>query len=151
MKIDYQQTPAMAPGEIEIQVRSREKTYQVNRLLHYLENFTGDHPTNIPIKGDDKIIVIKLTELLMVEVTGNELTIYTTNQLLHTAGHLKDIQARLVAPQFIQVSRHAVINMEYLQTVENSFSGTMVAHLANGVKTVISRKFVPVIKDYLGL
>lgn len=151
MKIDYQQEPNIAPGEIEIQVRSREKTHQVNRLLHYLTNFATDQPANIPIKSDDKIVVIKPTDLLMVEVTGNELTVYTTKQLLHAAGHLKDIQARLVAPQFIQVSRHAVINMEYLQTVENSFSGTMVARLENGVKTVISRKFVPVIKDYLGL
>lgn len=151
MKVTYQQSNKVPDDEIEVRVTSNSKTPRVNQLLDYLTRFNQGQTATIPIKADDQFVIIKTADLLMVEVNQRELTFHTKDQVITTTGRLKDIQVRLTATQFVQVSRYAIINMDYLQSVENSFSGTMIAKLAPGVKTTISRKYVPVIKEYLGL
>lgn len=149
MKIEYQQAEDLS-DDIVIKVLSTEKTAKVDRLLQYLTHFDQAAST-IPVKAADQLIIIKPADLIMVEVNQNELTFHTTQRLVKAGGHLKDVQSRLTAANFIQVSRYAIINMDYLQSMENGFSGTMLAKLQGGVKTSVSRKFVPLIKDYLGL
>lgn len=151
VKITYQQSDKLPEDDIRINIVSKSRTIQVERLIDYLAKFTKSKETNIPIKTDDQFLIIKPGDLLMVEVNQRELTFYTINRVITTTGKLKDIQDRLNDPKFIQVSRYAIINMDYLQSVENGFSGTMIAKLTHNVKTSISRKYVPVIKEYLGL
>lgn len=151
VKVTYQQSNKVPDDEIEVRVTSNSKTPRVNQLLDYLTRFNQGQTATIPIKADDQFVIIKTADLLMVEVNQRELTFHTKDQVITTTGRLKDVQVRLTATQFVQVSRYAIVNMDYLQSVENSFSGTMIAKLAPGVKTTISRKYVPVIKEYLGL
>lgn len=151
MKVTYQQNGELPEDDIRVNIVSKTRTIQVERLINYLAKFTKSKETNIPVKTDDQFLIIKPADLLMVEVNQRELTFYTVSRVITTTGKLKDIQDRLNDPKFIQVSRYAIINMDYLQSVENGFSGTMVAKLSHHVKTSISRKYVPVIKEYLGL
>lgn len=151
MKVTYQQNNKLPADEIRITIASRSRTPQVEHLINYLTNFAQSKETNIPIKSDDQVLIVKTANLLMVEVTQHELTFYTIDRTITTTGKLKDILERLNDPKFIQVSRHAIINMDYLQSIENGFSGTMIAKLSHNVKTSISRRFVPIIKEYLGL
>ena len=149
MKIEYQQDQNLK-DEIVVRVLSGERNTKVDRLLQYLGAFNQTSST-IPVKTADRFVIVKPADLVMVEVNQNELTWYPTSHVLKTNGHLKDIQSRLTAANFIQVSHFAIINMDFLQSMENGFSGTMVSKLLGGVKTSVSRKFVPLIKDYLGL
>ncbi|MGM9892645.1 LytTR family DNA-binding domain-containing protein [Limosilactobacillus sp.] len=151
MKVTYQQNNKLPADEIRISITSRSRTPQVEHLINYLTNFAQSKETTIPIKSDDQVLIVKTANLLMVEVNQHELTFYTIDRTITTTGKLKDIQERLNDPKFIQVSRHAIINMDYLQSIENGFSGTMIAKLSHNIKTSISRRFVPIIKEYLGL
>ncbi len=119
--------------------------------MDYLAEFRQGPVPTIPIKTADQFLIIKTVDLLMVEVNQRELTFYTKGRAIKTTGRLKEIQEHLTDPKFIQVSRYAIINMDYLQSVENGFSGTMIARLGPNIKTSISRRYVPVIKEYLGL
>lgn len=150
MKIRFQRAE-IAPDDIEVVVKSSKKTAQVARLMDYLANFEGKLSANIPVKANDRFMIIKPADLIMVEVNQNELSFYTANQVIKSGGKLKSIRSRLGSANFIQVSRFAIINMDYLQSIENGFSGTMVAKLSADVKTTISRRYVSTIKQYLGL
>lgn len=151
MKITYQQNDELPGDEIQVNIASRTRTTRVDQLMNYLARFAKSKEQTIPVKAADQFLIIKTADLIMVEVNRRELTFYTVNRVATTTGSLKDVQERLNDPKFIQVSRYAIINMDYLQSVENGFSGTMVAKLDHQVKTSISRKFVPMIKEYLGL
>ena len=151
MKITYQQSNRVKDDDIEVRVLSKSRTTRVNRLMDYLAEFRQGPVPTIPIKTADQFLIIKTVDLLMVEVNQRELTFYTKGRAIKTTGRLKEIQERLTDPKFIQVSRYAIINMDYLQSVENGFSGTMIARLGPNIKTSISRRYVPAIKEYLGL
>lgn len=150
MKVKFQKAD-LGPDEITVVVESATKTARVDRLLSYLKSFEGQSTTNIPVKTPDRFMIIKTADLVMVEVNQNELSFYTSDQVVKSVGKLKDVRTRLSAPNFIQVSRFAIINMDYLQAIENGFSGTLVAKLELGVRTTVSRRYVSVIKQYLGL
>ena len=57
----------------------------------------------------------------------------------------------ILGPDFMQVSKSACINLKFLESVEPSFNGVMLLYLKDGEKEYISRKFVPKLKEYLGL
>ena len=52
---------------------------------------------------------------------------------------------------FLQISRHAVMNIDHLESLSDSFSGNMMAKMTGGVKSSVSRKYVKSLMDYLGV
>lgn len=150
MEIKFEPTD-LTSDEIEVIIKSRSRSHRVEKLLNYLRKFEKKQSDNIPIKADDRVLIVKAAELMMVEVNQNELSFFTETQLIRSVGKLKDVRLRLNLPNFIQVSRFAIININYLQSIESGFSGTLVAKLKGNVKTTISRRYVPIIKQYLGL
>ena len=49
------------------------------------------------------------------------------------------------------MSKHSIINLDYLQSIESGFAGNMVAILKNGVKADVSRRYLPELEKELGL
>ena len=71
--------------------------------------------------------------------------IYTTKETL------THFQNRVNRQNFVQISKHAIININHLLSLSDSFSGNMTARLTNNIKSSVSRKYVKLLMDYLGL
>ena len=61
------------------------------------------------------------------------------------------LQHRINRRSFLQISRHAVMNIDHLESLSDSFSGNMMAKMTGGVKSSVSRKYVKSLMDYLGV
>ncbi len=60
------------------------------------------------------------------------------------------IVSRINRQNFVQISKHAIINIDHLLSLSDSFSGNMTARLTNNIKSSVSRKYAPLlILDYL--
>ena len=88
--------------------------------------------------------------MIKVEVASTRLTYYTTQETIETTGRLYQVLESL-NDDFIQVSKHSIINLDYLQSIESGFAGNMVAILKNGVKADVSRRYLPELEKELGL
>ncbi len=102
------------------------------------------------MKTSDRIVTVKRDELIKVEVQGTSLTYYTLSEVVKTTGRLYQVLENL-NEDFVQVSRHSVINLNYLESLESGFAGNMVAILAEGLKTEVSRRYLPDLERELGL
>ena len=51
----------------------------------------------------------------------------------------------------MQISKTTLINLSYMDSIEPGFSGTLLLKLKNGDKDYVSRKYLPDLKNYLGL
>ncbi|GAA0054571.1 hypothetical protein ScFU97_18940 [Streptococcus canis] len=69
-------------------------------------------------------------------------TLMTRDNSYRMRERLYKMKDRLPTDQFIQVSKQALIHLDYLQMMEASFSGNMLAILTNRTKMVISRRYV---------
>lgn len=56
-----------------------------------------------------------------------------------------------VLDDFVQVLKHGIINLNYLESLEAGFTGNMIAKLACKQKTDVSRRYLPELEKKLGL
>lgn len=150
MKINFQEDPSLEEGELQIEIKAPSENSTVKRLVSYLDRFGKKDRNLLPIKTSERIVTIKRNELIKIEVQATNLTYYTTNEVVKTTGRLYQVLDNL-NEDFVQVSRHSVINLNYLESLESGFAGNMIAILAEGLKTDVSRRFLPNLEKELGL
>lgn len=149
MKVKFQKDPSLE-DEIEVEVRASAESGTVKRLVSYLNKFGKRDRNLLPVKTSDRIVTVKRDELIKVEVQGTSLTYYTLSEVVKTTGRLYQVLENL-NEDFVQVSRHSVINLNYLESLESGFAGNMVAILAEVLKTEVSRRYLPDLERELGL
>ena len=132
MKVKFQEDPSLE-DEIEVEIRASAESGTVKRLVSYLNKFGKRDRNLLPVKTSDRIVTVKRDELIKVEVQGTSLTYYTLSEVVKTTGRLYQVLENL-NEDFVQVSRHSVINLNYLESLESGFAGNMVAILAEGLK-----------------
>lgn len=136
---------------VEVTVVANSKTAQVQDFLTYLDNYQQLTNEVLPIKHNDQLRMIKVDDIILAEITGTQLTLYTLVGNFEIREALNQFKRRLGRPYFIQVSKQAVLNINHLLSLSDSFSGSMTAKLVAGNKTSVSRKYVKDLMVYLGL
>lgn len=150
MDVEFHSNPNLEEDQIEVKVISARQTTNVNNLLSYIKNFDKKVDSLLPVKTEDRILTIKIEEIIKVEVEKTELSFYTTNAVIKTNGRLYQILEKL-NNDFVQVSKHGIINLNYLESLEEGFTGNMIAKLAFKQKTDVSRRYLPELEKKLGL
>ena len=113
MDVKFHSNPNLEEDQIEVKVISARQTTNVNNLLSYIKNFDKKVDSLLPVKTEDRILTIKIEEIIKVEVEKTELSFYTTNSVIKTNGRLYQILEKL-NNDFVQVSKHGIINLNYL-------------------------------------
>lgn len=150
MDVEFHSNPNLEEDQIEVKVISARQTTNVNNLLSYIKNFDKKVDSLLPVKTEDRILTIKIEEIIKVEVEKTELSFYTTNSVIKTNGRLYQILEKL-NNDFVQVSKHGIINLNYLESLEAGFTGNMIAKLDFKQKTDVSRRYLPELEKKLGL
>ena len=150
MDVKFHSNPNLEEDLIEVKVISARQTTNVNNLLSYIKNFDKKVDSLLPVKTEDRILTIKIEEIIKVEVEKTELSFYTTNSVIKTNGRLYQILEKL-NNDFVQVSKHGIINLNYLESLEAAFTGNMIAKLDFKQKTDVSRRYLPELEKKLGL
>lgn len=149
MKVEFKKDESLH-DEIRVEVKSAEQDSTINKLLAYISKFDKQERSLLPIKTSDRIVTIKMNTLIKIEVQATSLTYYTTAEVVKTTGRLYQV-LEVLNDNFVQVSRHSIINLNYLESIENGFAGNMIVRLANNLKTDVSRKYLPELEKELGL
>lgn len=150
IEINYQQKDDMPADKAKVIVEARSFSDDVQSLLKTIEKLDS-HTDVVPLAVDDRVVMIQLDEIIAIEVYKNELTVYTQTKVHKLKGKLKEIYQRLNNGDFIQISKSALINLNHLSSLEASFSGNMLAFMDNDEKLTVSRKYLPQLKESLGM
>lgn len=149
MKVEFKKDESLH-DEIKVEVKSAEQDSTINKLLAYISKFDKQERSLLPIKTSDRIVTIKMNTFIKIEVQATSLTYYTTEEVVKTTGRLYQV-LEVLNDNFVQVSRHSIINLNYLESIENGFAGNMIVMLANNLKTDVTRKYLPELEKELGL
>ncbi|HCU42439.1 LytTR family transcriptional regulator [Leuconostoc falkenbergense] len=142
MKIVFQISTEVPDEQPMVIVRAKENSLETQRLMAYIRQYQSETANLVTVKAEDEIIVLKVETIILLDVVDDELLIYTTERLVCTKERLVHFCQRIKNQYFVQISKHAVININHLQSLSESFAGNMTAHLTQDNQSVVSRRYV---------
>ena len=122
--------------EEEIIIKCRVLTDDINHLICKLKN--GDRKiTGYDAKG---ITLLALPDIFYFEATDNKVFAYGQKNVYE-----------VVSFPFMRASKSMILNLDKIRHLSPAFGGRFEALLENEEKVIISRQYVPVLKERLGL
>lgn len=132
--------------EPEIIIRTDKVTEEINRLVAMLDSVSRP----IIVKKDDVKIIIKPEEIYLLRVEAEGLAIYLESDRYLSKESLKSFEERL-SKNFIRISKQVIINADKLKRVEAGFNGSLTVFLENSLKDYVTRNYIALLKNYLGI
>lgn len=94
---------------------------------------------------------IPFSDILYIEVVDKKSFIYTQQMVCQSADKLYQLEEKLVPYKFIRTSKSMLLNIKAINAISPSLSGRFEALLSNNERVAISRKYVPDLKNGLGM
>ena len=95
----------------------------------------------IAVKGEGRVVLVKLDDLDWVEAADNYVVLHTGQESHLLRETLTNLEARLPAAKFLRISRSAIVNLERIKELQPLFHGEYVVVLRNGAKVTLSRGY----------
>ncbi len=137
-----------SPGEEdEIIVKCREVSDDLQQLLNLIKQ--GGNKING--YKDGKIHLLQPAEIFYFESVDQRVFAYCKADVYEIKSRLYELEMQLLAKNFLRVAKSLILNLDQIKQLSPAFSGRFEAQLKNGEKVLISRQYVPALKDRLGL
>ena len=145
MKITIEDLPD--GGEDEIIIRCKQVDEHLLKLVYALK------------AGQEKLTVTRGTDILQVmpkevfyfEAVDNKVFLYLEKDVCETKQKLYELEERFRGTDFVRVSKSVILNLSKVKSLSPAFNGRFEATMKNGEKLIVSRAYVPVLKEKLGL
>jgi DNA-binding LytR/AlgR family response regulator len=146
LKVDISISPEIE--ETFVVIHTKEMTDEIVSLAKDISEYTSGG--KVIGNSEDKMIVLEADTISVIRV-DNEKVYVVSEGVTYRVGKRMYELLEMLGKDFMQVSKSASINLKYLKSVEPYFNGVMVLNLKDGEKEYISRKYVPMLKKYLGI
>lgn len=133
--------------EEEIIFKCHTLTDDMNRLISKLKH--GD----IKIAGYDTngISLLAAADIYYFETIDNKVFAYGRKNVYEVKEKLYQLEELLGTVPFMRTSKSMIINLDKIKHLSPAFGGRFEALLENQEKVIISRQYVPILKERLGL
>ena len=141
MKITIIDTPDGQEDELILKCRSVDDN--VMKLINLLK--TGSIKLNV--QKDGSIFLIDPKEIYYFESVDTKVFAYAKTSVYETKSKLYELEGL----NFIRASKSVILNIDKIKSLAPAFGGRFEALLMNGEKVIISRQYVAILKQKLGL
>ncbi|MBO3064813.1 MULTISPECIES: LytTR family DNA-binding domain-containing protein [Staphylococcus] len=136
----------LSKGKVVIQ--SHKHTEQLPEIIAYIKQLSQNKL--FPGKYDDDVYYIKLQDIISFRIENKILTIITPDRQYTSAQRLYEVKSQ-ISPQFLQISKSEIININYIDHLKLNKNGTIEIRFTNNDFTYSSRRYLPLIKEALKL
>lgn len=138
------------------------KPVQVERLQEALNKFNSnvtvknngqklDASSQIFVKNGERCWFVKLADVPLFESEGNYVRIYFETNKPLILKSLNNLENRLDENVFFRANRKHIINLLWIESVENWFNGGLMVKLKTGMKIEVSRRQASKLKEMKSL
>lgn len=138
------------PGEgeeDEIIVRCRHMDQQLLKLIYAVK--AGRE--KITALQDGNYFQVAPEEIYYFEAVDNKVFLYLEKEVYETRMKLYELQDIFRGTDFFRASKSCIVNLSKVKRLSPAFNGRFEALMQNGERVIISRQYVPVLKQKLGL
>ena len=129
----------LLPGEEEeIIVKCNQLSEDMMRLLARFK------------QGNDKLTVYQNGTIHRIE-PGQKVFAYCEKEVYEVKSKLYELEEELNAASFMRAAKSTILNLDKIKSLSPAFGGRFEALLKNGEKVIISRQYVALLKERLGI
>lgn len=133
--------------EDEIIIKSQTPDYE---LLKYLNNYKKD-TEKMSFYKDSKIVLLEAKDIFYFESVDNNVFAYTNENVYESKNKLYQLEENLDSRIFFRANKSVILNLNKIESLIPAFGGRFEAILKNNYKIIISRMYVKILKERLGL
>ena len=115
------------------------------------ESHTLHDDDQVFVKDGEKCWFVKLSDIRLFESEGNYVRVYFDKNRPLILRSLNNLDERLNNRTFFRASRKHIINLKWVDSIENWFNGGLMVKLRNGEQVEISRRQAAKLKDIMSL
>lgn len=120
------------------------------KILNFLSNLKSSN-TKMTLLKENKINLIEQQEIFYFESVDDIVFAYTKDDVFETKSKLYLLEEELPQNTFFRANKAVILNLDKIKSLSPAFSGRFEAILENGLKIIISRNYVPKLKELLGI
>ncbi len=138
------------PGEgeeDEIIVRCRHMDQQLLKLIYAIK--AGRE--RITALQDGDYFQVAPDEIYYFEAVDSKVFLYLEKEVYETKLKLYELEEIFRNTDFFRASKSCIVNLSKVKRLSPDFNGRFEALMRNGERVIISRQYVPVLKQKLGL
>lgn len=145
LKITIDESPNNS--EVEIIIKCKVVDDKIQRIMSMIKS------SEEKIFGimDGATHFIEPENIFYFESVDKKTFMYTKSQVLETHLKLYELEEKLAKYDFFRASKSTIINISKIKRLSPKFNGKLEALLENDERLIISRQYVTVIKEILGL
>ena len=99
--------------------------------------------------ADERQYEIAISDIFYIEVVDNKTFLYTKDKVYETRQKLYELEEILVQKHFLRVSKSTLLNLMKVSAIKPAVNSRFTAVLFSGEQVVITRKYVPELKNAL--
>jgi len=103
------------------------------------------------VKDGEKCWFVKLSDIRLFESEGNYVRVHFEKNRPLILRSLNNLDERLNNRTFFRASRKHIINLKWVESIENWFNGGLMVKLRGGEQVEISRRQAAKLKDMMSL
>ncbi len=134
-------------GETEVSIVCRKVTAELEEIIANL-SLTDN---TVAGKADGETYFIPLKNIFYFESVENKIFANTENRSFECPAKLYQLEQKLENTQFARISKTMIADLKKVKSIRPDENCRLIATLTNGEKLVVSRLYVPVIKNKLGV
>ena len=136
-----------AGEEDEIIVRCRHMDQQLLKLIYAIK--AGRE--RITALQDGDYFQVAPDEIYYFEAVDSKVFLYLEKEVYETKLKLYELEEIFRNTDFFRASKSCIVNLSKVKRLSPAFNGRFEALMRNGERVIISRQYVPVLKQKLGL
>lgn len=135
--------------EEELIVRCHTLT---DELMQCLKNFRQNGVRQrLKLYKDNGLFLADPGDIYYFESVDDRVFAYGKTEVYEVRQRLYELEALLPEAEFFRAGKSSIVNLTKIRSVTPAFSGRLEALLKNGEKVIISRQYVAVLKEKLGI
>lgn len=143
MKLEVRKIPESEPETVEI--RYHWVTDEIQEIVSFVKSRQGQ----LSATRDGKRFEVPVMDLFYAESVDDRVFLYTASDSYEIRMKLYELEDLLKNKRFLRISKSMLVNLMKISSVRPALNGRFSAILKNGEEVIISRKYVPALKQVL--
>ena len=108
-------------------------------------------PDSLSVYLDNQNMFLPVTDIFYIESVDLKTFVYAEKQVYRSRLKLYEVEEILGNGDFLRISKQVVLNVRKIKSVAPAGGGRFEALLVNSERVIVSRQYVPVLKERFGL